>query len=76
MTNLKIGKNIVSIRAFDVDTHEPTTDAVLEMFGKYASAAAKHYFIVDGDLSRRAYDAVGVSLDIDDFVRTQPYQEF
>ena len=76
MANLNIGKNIVSIRAFDVDTRETTTDEVLEMFGKYAYAAAKHYFIVDGDLSRRAYDAVGVSLDIDDFVGTQPYQEF
>lgn len=72
MTNLKIGNNIVSIRAFDIDTRETTTDAVLEMFAKYAAAAAKHYFIVDGDLSRRAYDAVGVSLDIDDFVKTQP----
>lgn len=72
MTNLRIGKNIVSIRAFDVDTRETTTDEVLEMFAKYAAAAAKHYFIVDGDLSRQAYNAVGVFLDIDDFVRTQP----
>lgn len=72
MTNLRIGKNIVSISAFDVDTRETTTDEVLEIFSKYATAAAKHYFIVDGDLSRRAYDAVVVSLDIDDFVKTQP----
>lgn len=72
MTNLRIGKNIVSISAFDVDTRETTTDAVLEMFGRYANAAALHYLIVDEDSSRRAYEAVAISLDIDDFVKTQP----
>lgn len=72
MTNLRIGKNIVSISAFDVDTRETTTDAVLELFGTYANAAALHYMIIDDDLSRRAFEALGISLDIEDFVKTQP----
>lgn len=62
---------MVSISAYDVDTHETTSQAVLELFGKYANAAALHYLFVDEDLSRRAREAVGVSLDIDDFVMSR-----
>lgn len=72
MTNLRIGKNIVSISAFDVDTRETTTDAVLELFWRYAIAAAAHYLIIDDDLSERVIEAVGISLDVEDFIKTQP----
>lgn len=72
MANLRIGKNIVSISAFDVDTRETTTDAVLELFGKYADEAALHYLIIDEDVSRRAHEAIGIALDIKDFIETQP----
>lgn len=72
MLNLRIGKNLVSIHSHDIDSHETTTESLLELIDAFARAAALHYLIIDDSVSERTQAAISVSVDIEDFLNMQP----